>query len=47
LETRWGINPTVAQIHALLYSRSAPCAEEIADAISAARCKISTSLKEL
>jgi DNA-binding transcriptional regulator GbsR (MarR family) len=44
LGTRWGISPTVAQIHAQLYSRSA---EEIADALSVARCKVSTSLKEL
>ena len=47
LGTRWGISLTVAQIHALLYSRSALSAEEIADAISVARCKVSTSLKEL
>ena len=47
LGTRWGISPTVAQIHALLYSRSALSAEEIADALSVARCKVSTSLKEL
>jgi hypothetical protein len=45
--TRWGISPTVAQIHAQLYSRSALSAEEIADALSVARCKVSTSLKEL
>jgi DNA-binding transcriptional regulator GbsR (MarR family) len=37
----------VAQIHALLYSRSALSAEEIADAFSVARCNVSTSLKEL
>jgi len=47
LGTRWGISPTVAQIHAVLYSRSALSAEEIADALSVARCKVSTSLKEL
>ena len=47
LGTRWGISRTVAQIHALLYSRSALSAEEIADAFSVARCKVSTSLKEL
>jgi DNA-binding transcriptional regulator GbsR (MarR family) len=47
LGTRWGISPTVAQIHAQLYSRSALSAEEIADALSVARCKVSTSLKEL
>jgi DNA-binding transcriptional regulator GbsR (MarR family) len=43
----WGISRTVAQIHALLYSRSALSAEEIADAFSVARCNVSTSLKEL
>ena len=45
--TRWGISPTVAQIRALLYSRSALSAEEIADALSVARCKVSTSPKDL
>ena len=44
---RWGISRTVAQIHALPYSRSALSAEEIADAFSVARCKVSISLKEL
>ena len=44
---RWGISRTVAQIHALLYSRSALSAEEIAEAFSVARCKVTTSLKEL
>jgi DNA-binding transcriptional regulator GbsR (MarR family) len=39
--------PTVAQIHALLYSRSALSAEENADAFSVARGKVSTILKEL
>ena len=47
LGTRWGISRTVAQIHALPYSRSALSAEEIADAFSVARCKVSISLKEL
>jgi DNA-binding transcriptional regulator GbsR (MarR family) len=47
LGTRWSISFTIAQIRALLYSRSALSAEEIADALSVARCKVSTSPKEL
>ena len=46
--TRWGINRTVAQIHALLYLASRPLsAEEIANALSVARSNVSTSLREL
>jgi DNA-binding transcriptional regulator GbsR (MarR family) len=46
--TRWGINRTVAQIHALLYISPQPLnAEEIADALGVARSNVSTSLKEL
>src|SRR5215469_3498250 len=46
--TRWGVNRTVAQVHALLYlSPEALSAEEIADALSVARSNVSTSLKEL
>ena len=46
--TRWGINRTVAQIHALLYVSPNPLnAEEIADALSVARSNVSTSLREL
>jgi DNA-binding transcriptional regulator GbsR (MarR family) len=46
--TRWGINRTVAQIHALLYMSPKPLpAEEIADTLSVARSNVSTSLKEL
>lgn len=46
--TRWGINRTVAQIHALLYLSSRPLhAEEIAAALSVARSNVSTSLKDL
>src|SRR5881392_163310 len=46
--TRWGINRTVAQIHALLYLSPKPLtAEEIADALGVARSNVSTSLKEL
>ena len=46
--TRWGINRTVAQIHALLYISPRPInAEEIAATLSVARSNVSTSLKEL
>ena len=46
--TRWGINRTVAQIHALLYLSPKPLnAEEIASTLSVARSNVSTSLKEL
>ena len=46
--TRWGVNRSVAQIHALLYLSPAPLtAEEISDTLSLARSNVSTSLKEL
>ena len=46
--TRWGINRTVAQIHALLFlSPEALPAEEIAETLSVARSNVSNSLKEL
>ena len=46
--TRWGINRTVAQIHALLYISPLPInAEEIAATLDVARSTVSTSLKEL
>src|SRR5580704_17523660 len=46
--TRWGINRTVAQIHALLFLSSRPLsAEEIASTLSVARSNVSTSLREL
>jgi len=46
--TRWGVNRTVAQVHALLApSSEALTAEEIADILSVARSNVSTSLKEL
>src|SRR5438046_2361213 len=46
--TRWGINRTVAQIHALLYVSPRPLnAEQIARALSIARSNVSTSVKEL
>ncbi len=45
---RWGINRTVAQIHALLYISPRPLnAEEIAETLAVARSNVSTSLKEL
>ena len=46
--TRWGINRTVAQIHALLYIAPKPLpAEDISDTLQVARSNASTSLKEL
>src|SRR5881296_4465122 len=46
--TRWGINRTVAQIHALLYVSPKPLnAEQIAETLGVARSNVSTSLKEL
>src|SRR6266851_7987703 len=46
--TRWGINRTVAQIHALLFLSPRPVhAEEIAQTLNVARSNVSTSLKEL
>jgi DNA-binding transcriptional regulator GbsR (MarR family) len=46
--TRWGINRTVAQIHALLYLSTDPLpAEEIAETLGVARSNVSTSLREL
>jgi len=46
--SRWGVNRTVAQVHALLYLSAEPLtAEEIADALAVARSNVSTSLREL
>jgi DNA-binding transcriptional regulator GbsR (MarR family) len=46
--TRWGVNRTVAQIHALLYLSPDPLpADEIAETLAVARSNVSTSLKEL
>src|ERR1043166_6678186 len=46
--TRWGINRTVAQVHALLFLSETPLpADEIAKTLSVARSNISTSLPEL
>ena len=45
---RWGVNRSVAQIHALLYLAGQPLhAEEIAQTLAIARSNVSTSLKEL
>jgi DNA-binding transcriptional regulator GbsR (MarR family) len=46
--SRWGVNRTVAQIHALLFlSDKALTAEDIAETLNIARSNVSTSLKEL
>jgi DNA-binding transcriptional regulator GbsR (MarR family) len=46
--TRWGINRTVAQVHALLQVSATPLtAEEIAETLSVARSNVSTSIREL
>lgn len=46
--TKWGINRTVAQIHALLFISPEPLtAEEISDTLSVARSTVSTGLREL
>lgn len=46
--SRWGVNRTVAQIHALLYLLGRPiAADEIADTLGVARSNVSTSLREL
>jgi DNA-binding transcriptional regulator GbsR (MarR family) len=46
--TRWGINRTMAQIHALLYLSDRPLsAEEIATTLEVARSNVSNSLREL
>jgi len=45
---RWGVNRSVAQIHALLYLADTPLpAEDIAGLLSIARSNVSGSLKEL
>lgn len=46
--SRWGVNRTVSQIHALLYLTGQPLhAEEIAETLGIARSNVSNSLKEL
>lgn len=48
LGTAWGVNRSVAQIHALLYVTARPLhAEEIAETLGMARSNVSTSLREL
>lgn len=46
--SNWGVNRSVAQIHALLYVHGQPLhAEDIADTLALARSNVSNSLKEL
>jgi DNA-binding transcriptional regulator GbsR (MarR family) len=46
--SQWGVNRSVAQIHALLYLSEGPLtAEAIAEALGIARSNVSNSLKEL
>jgi DNA-binding transcriptional regulator GbsR (MarR family) len=46
--TNWGVNRSVAQIHALLYLSDRPLhAEEISQTLKLARSNVSTALKEL
>ena len=46
--TRWGVNRTVAQIHALLFLSTRPLhAEEITKTLTVARSNVSTSIREL
>jgi len=46
--TRWGINRTVAQVHALLFLSPQPLpADEISETLAVARSNVSTSLREL
>lgn len=45
---RWGINRSVAQVHALLYLSERPLsADEICEALGLARSNVSTSVREL
>ena len=46
--SRWGVNRTVSQIHALIYLEGRPLhAEEIAATLRVARSNVSTSLRDL
>jgi DNA-binding transcriptional regulator GbsR (MarR family) len=46
--SRWGVNRTVAQIHALLYVLGRPVnADELVEMLGVARSNVSNSLKEL
>ena len=48
MAARWGVNRTVAQIHALLYLSGRPLnAEDISARLQVARSNVSTSLREL
>ena len=48
MSSRWGINRSMAQIHALLFLAPEPVvAAEIADTLAIARSNVSTSLREL
>ena len=48
MASRWGVNRTVSQLHALLFLAGRPMhAEELADMLQVARSNISTSLREL
>lgn len=48
LGTRWGINRTVAQVHAVLFVSEKPLnAEQIQELLGVARSNVSTSLREL
>ncbi|HEV7575391.1 MAG TPA: MarR family transcriptional regulator [Caldimonas sp.] len=45
---RWGVNRTVAQIHALLYLNGRPMhADDLCETLVVARSNVSTSLREL
>ena len=46
--SKWGVNRSVAQIHALLYLAARPMpADEITETLGIARSNVSTSLREL
>lgn len=46
--SKWGVNRTVSQIHALLYLTGKPmAADEITETLGVARSNVSNSLKEL
>lgn len=48
MANRWGVNRTVAQIHALLFVAPKPLnAEELTELLSISRSNVSTSLREL
>ncbi len=46
--SRWGVNRSIAQVHALLYLSTKPItADEITETLGIARSNVSTSLREL